>query len=94
MQSSMKVTYIFSTYNVFKIIMLLQHLTFLFAIKLSSDFYKVQISTNYEKIILKFVFLARLGTILPVVREITHIKWDKKYNLRIKSGMSKISITI
>jgi hypothetical protein len=33
---------------------------------------------NYEKIILKFVVLsialARLGTILPVIREITHIK--------------------
>jgi len=30
---------------------------FLFDMKLSSDFYKVQISTNYEKIILKFVVL-------------------------------------
>ena len=38
-------------------------------------FYKVQISTNFNKIILKFVVLsivlARMGTILPVVNEIT-----------------------
>jgi len=45
------------------------------AIKLSSDFCKVQLFTNYEKIILKFVVistaLARPGTIFPIVREIT-----------------------
>ena len=37
-------------------------------------------SPNYEKIILKFVFLsfafAKVGTILVIVREITHIKKD------------------
>ena len=58
----------------------------LFAIKLSSDFYKVQISTNYEKIILKFVVLTiglpRSDTILPVIREITQ---------KIKSEMRKRS---
>ena len=47
-------------------------------------------STKYEKITLKFVILsiafARLGTILPVVREITLMK---TYNFRIKSGMYK-----
>jgi len=47
-------------------------------------------SPNYEKIMLKFVFLsfpyARLGTILVIVREITHIKKDvKTNNFRIKS---------
>jgi hypothetical protein len=45
-------------------------------------FHKVQISTNYEKIILKFVdlsiALAKLGTILPVTREITQIKYKIK----------------
>jgi len=50
---------------------------FLFAIRLSLDFYKVPISANNEKIILKFVALsitlARTGTILPVVRETTRI---------------------
>ena len=48
------------------------------AIKLSPDFNKVQISTNDEKIIMKFVVLsitlARQGTILAIVREITRIK--------------------
>jgi hypothetical protein len=43
-------------------------MNFLFAVKLSSDFYKVQISTNYEKIILKCVVLsiahARPGNIV------------------------------
>ena len=41
---------------------------FLFAIVLSCDFHKVQISTNYEKIILKFILLlialSRSSTIL------------------------------
>ena len=55
-------------------------MNFLLAIKLSSDILQ---ATNiyklwYKKIILKFVVvsiaLARTGTILPVVREITHIK--------------------
>jgi hypothetical protein len=44
-------------------------------------FYKVQISTNYEKIILKFIVLsiplARQISIFPVVREITCIKRHK-----------------
>jgi hypothetical protein len=43
------------------------------------SFYRVQISTNYEEIILKIFFvlsvaLAGMGTILPIVREITHMK--------------------
>ena len=50
---------------------------FLFATKLYSHFHKVQIFTNYEKIILKFVamsiVLAKTGTILPIVRKITLI---------------------
>ena len=45
---------------------------------MSSDFYNVQMSTHYEKIILKsfvlFVALARPGTMLPVAREITRIQ--------------------
>ena len=53
-------------------------------------FFKVQISTNYENIILKFVVLsiglARSGVILVVAREITLIiKGIKTYNFRIKS---------
>jgi len=51
---------------------------FLVAIKLSSDFDQVQICINYKKIILKFfvlsVALARSGTLLPIVREITPVK--------------------
>ena len=63
---------------------------FLFAKKLSADFFfsKVQIFTNYEKIILEFavisIALARPGTIFPVVREITRMKKVNKiviYNL-------------
>jgi hypothetical protein len=44
-------------------------------LKISSVFYKVQMSKKYEKSILKCVLyaLARPGTILPVVREITSI---------------------
>jgi hypothetical protein len=58
-------------------------MNFLVSIKLSLDFYKIQISTNCKKIILKFfVLFARHGTILAVVREITSIKM---YNFRIKS---------
>ena len=49
------------------------YILYLFAIQLFSDFfYQVQISTKYEIIILKSVFLsialARPGTISPVVR--------------------------
>ena len=55
-----------------------------FCRKVTSDFYKVKISTNYEKIILIFVVLsialARLGTILRVVREITRSKKNKNVN--------------
>jgi hypothetical protein len=50
---------------------------FLFAIQLSSGFYKVQISSHYGEIILKCVpsiAVNRSATTLPVVREITRIK--------------------
>ena len=51
-------------------------------------FYKVKISTNYEKIILKlvvlFIALARMGIILSVIRKITLIIMC---TFRIKSGM-------
>jgi len=51
---------------------------FLFVIKLSDFFYKVQISKNYEKNILKLVVLsiaiARPGTILLVLKVITRIQ--------------------
>jgi len=54
---------------------------FLFAIKISSDFDKVQITINYEKIKFKFVvltiimiILARPDTILSIVRGITRMK--------------------
>jgi hypothetical protein len=50
---------------------------FLLAMKLTSDFYKVQISTNYEHNIIGFVVLsiarAISDTILLVVKEITRI---------------------
>ena len=50
-------------------------MNFLAAMKISSDFLQ---GSSYLKIQLKFVVLsivlARPGTILPVVREITHIK--------------------
>ena len=53
-------------------------MNFLFVIKLSDFFYKVQISKNYEKNILKLVVLsiaiARHGTILLVLKVITRIK--------------------
>jgi hypothetical protein len=62
----------------------------MFSLSLSSDIYKVKIST-YKKITLKFfalsLALARAGTIFPVIREITLIK--KTYNFRIKFGMCK-----
>ena len=53
-------------------------MNFLFVIKLSDFFYKVQISKNYEKNILKLVVLsiaiARPGTILLVLKVITRIQ--------------------
>ena len=60
-------------------------MNFLFAKEVFSGliFYKVQISTNNEETIHKFVVLsinfafARLGTSLPVVWEITCIKLNK-----------------
>jgi len=55
---------------------------------------KGQLSTNYEKIIRRFVVLsiafAGSGTILPVVREITRIKKvQQTQNFLIKSGMCR-----
>ena len=45
-------------------------------------FYKIQISINYQKILLKFVVLsialARTGTIFPVEREEIRIKKSRK----------------
>ena len=59
--------------------MLYNLVNFLFAMKLSSDFfYNIQISTTYEKIILKFIVISialdRLGSSFLVIREVTHIK--------------------
>ena len=57
--------------------------------KLSSDFYKVQISTNYEKIILKFVVLvlsitlARLATMFALCKGNNSYK-KKTYNFTIR----------
>jgi hypothetical protein len=68
---------------------------FIFVIEKSSDifFYKVQISTNYKKIMLKFavfsIALSRPATILPVVGEITRIK---TFNFRIKLGNVQWSV--
>ena len=64
-----------------------------------SDFLQVQISTYYEKIVLKFVVcstsFSRPGTILLVVREITRTKVYKNiYNSVIKSGMYKRSMRL
>ena len=71
--------------------MLQKLVIFPFALKLFTDFYKVKISTNYEKIIHKFVILsisaATPSTILAVVRDITHTKGMKMYNSRFKWGM-------
>jgi len=45
------------------------------------NIYKVKISTNYEKLMIKFVVLSvALGTILSFVREITHAKKTCKKN--------------
>ena len=64
------------------ILMVQQLVNFLFVIKnYPRIFCKVQISTNYKKIILTLfvlsVILTRTGTILPVVNEITVIKTCK-----------------
>jgi len=53
MQSSMEITYIFLIICAQNLNVVKQLMNFFFAIKLSSDFHKVQISTNYKKIILK-----------------------------------------
>jgi hypothetical protein len=69
----MKLTYIFS-HILFKIL-IRQHENFIFDISI--------FSTNYEKIILKFIVLialVTLRTILPVIKKIIHIK---AYNFRI-----------
>jgi hypothetical protein len=63
--------------------MVYQLVTFLFATKLSSYFYEVKISTNYEKIILKlevlFILpLLDLVAFFPVVMVITRIKKGSK----------------
>jgi hypothetical protein len=79
-------TYLFP-HNLFKILISFKQLVkFIFGIK-SSSVYKVQISTNYEKIMLKFIVLYIAfcytwyfvipGIILLVLREITHIKTGK-----------------
>jgi hypothetical protein len=64
-------------------LMVYQLVTFLFATKLSSYFYEVKISTNYEKIILKlevlFILpLLDLVAFFPVVMVITRIKKGSK----------------
>ena len=79
--------------NTYFLIILQQLVNFLFAIKLSTDFFRVQIWTNYQKITqmcLLSVALTRTGTILYVVREITPT--EKTNNFRIKSWMWKRSI--
>ena len=63
--------------------MVYQLVTFLFATKLSSYFYEVKISTNYEKIILKlevlFILpLLDLVAFFLVVMVITRIKKGSK----------------
>ena len=64
-------------------LMVYQLVTFLFATKLSSYFYEVKISTNYEKIILKlevlFILpLLDLVAFFPVVMVITRIQKGSK----------------
>jgi hypothetical protein len=91
-------TYLFP-HNLFKILISFKQLVkFIFGIK-SSSVYKVQISTNYEKIMLKFIVLYIAfcytwyfvipGIILLVLREITHIK---TYYFRIRFWMGNRSI--
>ena len=77
----------------------MRFLNFLFAVRIKVIFYKFQLSTNYEKIILKFVILSialpKLGNILPVGSEITCIKKGlRMYNFRINSRMYNSSIDI
>ena len=73
-------------------------MNFLFAIKLSSDFLQGSSIKNYEKIILKFVVLsialARLGTILPIIREITLKKKCKILESKWECTKRSIYITI
>ena len=66
----------------FKILLLQK----LYALKLFTDFYKVKISTNYEKSIHKLV-LSISATPSTVVREITRTKGIKTYNFRFRWGM-------
>jgi len=88
-QSSRKIIYIF--YNL---------CILFFAKKLSSEifFWKVQIITNYKKIIFKFFVLlfagTRTGNILSLVREITPITRIKACDFRIKSEMCKRSVVM
>jgi hypothetical protein len=86
------VKYLFQTFNVVA--------TCKFSIYYPVDFfYRVQISTNHEKIILKLgvilsITLARPGTVMSVVlREITCIL-KMAYNFRIKSGMCERCIIL
>ena len=72
-------------------------MNFILAIKISSDFDKVQITINYEKIKFKFVvlaiILARPDTILSIVREITRMKNAfKRIMLESTREMCKMSI--
>ena len=54
-----------------------------YAIDPPSYWYK----TSYHTTVLSIAF-ARWGSILPIVRELTYIKKQKKtYSLRIRSGM-------
>jgi len=82
MQNSMKIHIYFSHNELFKIFNNVTTCEFSICYKIILwFFYKVQISTNYEKIILKFVVLSvvlvRKDTILPVLKIITCIK--KRY---------------
>ena len=67
-------------------------MNFLFAIKLTSIIYKVQISVNFKKIILKFlilyVALALNGNQFVLCKgNNSNNKMLKVYNFRIKSGI-------
>jgi hypothetical protein len=83
----------------FKLLMLYQLVNDLFAIKLSSDFYIVQISTNYEKIYSNSLSLPLL--LLDGHRFVrcrgnnSYAKDIQTYNFRIRSGMCiKVYYTI
>ena len=72
-------------------------MNFIFAIKISSDFDKVQITINYEKIKFKFVVLSIIlaipDTILSIVRGITRMKNAfKRIMLESSREMCKMSI--